>query len=117
MPSGYIVDIHDVHSGFDVCRHPTFHEVHDDLSSRGWSDVANTDKYARVHDHDRQAFARKLQHFLFGQIFGSFVITDHLIERDGSLFGTESATERKANRTDRTTIYNPLNPHVARDFQ
>jgi hypothetical protein len=93
------------------------HEVHDDLAGGGGLHIRFADRRAGVHDDDRQAFARELQHFLLGQIFGTFVMAGHLLQRHRRLFRSQPPARRQADRADGAAVDGPLDADLARCLQ
>src|SRR5438552_5437255 len=105
MPHRDIVHVHEIHAGFNICRHPPLHEIHTDLSRRRWLGVSVADGSARIDDNHRQSRAGEVEHFLLRQKFGSLVVPDHLLQRDWRPFVARPTSRRQTDGADRARVH------------
>ena len=117
MAGCHVIDIHDIHPGFNIGRHAAFHEIHDDLSRWGRLHIACADRGAWIHDDDRQPRLCKRDDLLLSQVLRPFVVAGHLIERNRRLFRAEPSAWRNADGADGTAVDDPFDSNVARRFQ
>ena len=112
-----VIDVDDVHAGFNVGRHPAFHEIHDDLAGRRRLHVALTDRCAGIHDDDRQSCFCQFVYFLFSKVLRAFVVAGHLFERHRRVFRPEPTARGQPDCADGAAIDRPFYADVASGFQ
>ncbi len=112
-----VIYVHDVESGVDVRRHPARSGVEDHLARGCWLYIAWPDRCRRIDDDHRSASARRSVHDLFREEFRSFVVADHVCQRDRCGFRAGRAIGRYADSGNTARVDDTLDTCEARSLQ